>query len=35
MTIRRGPLRLPRLLSAAACAAVALSGCGTQPNLTI
>jgi hypothetical protein len=31
MTTRRGPLRLPCLLSAAACAAVVLSGCGTQP----
>jgi hypothetical protein len=30
MTIHRGPLRLSRLLSAAACAAVVLSGCGTQ-----
>ena len=31
MTTRRGPFRLPRLLSAAACAALVLSGCGTQP----
>lgn len=40
MTIRRGPLRrgplrlplpLPGLLSAVACAAVVLSGCGSQP----
>jgi hypothetical protein len=34
MTIRRGPLRLPRMLSAlsaVACAAVVLSGCGSQP----
>jgi hypothetical protein len=34
MTIRCGPLRLPRLLSAlsaVACAAVVLSGCGSQP----
>jgi hypothetical protein len=30
MTTRRGPLRLARLLSAA-CAAVVLAGCGTQP----
>jgi hypothetical protein len=30
MTFRRGPLRLPLLL-AAACAAVVLSGCGSQP----
>jgi len=41
MTIRRGPLRrgplrlpvrLPGLLSAVACAAVVLSGCGSQPS---
>jgi len=31
MITRRGPLRFPRLLSAAACAAIVLSGCGTQP----
>jgi len=31
MTTRRGPLRLPCLLSAAACAAILLSGCGSQP----
>jgi hypothetical protein len=34
MTTRCGPLRLPRLLSAlsaVACAAVVLSGCGSQP----
>ena len=31
MTTCRGPLRLPRLLSAAACAAIVLAGCGTQP----
>src|SRR5438876_7718338 len=31
MITRRGPLRLPCLLSGAACAAVLLSGCGTQP----
>ena len=31
MTARREPLRLPCLLSAAACAALVLSGCGTQP----
>ena len=31
MTTRRGPLRFPRLLSAAACAAVVLAGCGSQP----
>lgn len=30
MTTRRGPLRLPCLLSAAACAAIVLAGCGTQ-----
>ena len=30
MTTRRGPLRLPRLMSAAACAAIVLAGCGTQ-----
>ena len=30
MTTRRGPLWLPRLLTAVACAAVVLSGCGTQ-----
>jgi hypothetical protein len=32
MTFRRGPLRLSRLLSAAACAAVVLAGCGSQPS---
>jgi hypothetical protein len=31
MTTRRGPFRLPRLLCAVACAAVVLSGCGSQP----
>jgi len=31
MTTRRGPLRFPHLLSAVACAAVVLSGCGSQP----
>jgi hypothetical protein len=31
MTTRRRPFRLPRLLSAAACAALVLSGCGIQP----
>jgi len=31
MTIHGGPLRLSRLLSAAACAALVLSGCGSQP----
>jgi hypothetical protein len=31
MTTRRGPLGLARLLSAAACAAIVLAGCGTQP----
>ena len=31
MTTRRGPLRFPRLLSAVACGAIVLSGCGSQP----
>ena len=31
MTIHRGPLRLSRLLSAVACGAIVLSGCGSQP----
>jgi hypothetical protein len=31
MTIRRRPLRLAGLLSAVACTAVVLSGCGSQP----
>ena len=34
MTILRGPLRFSCLLSAAACAAVVLSGCGSQPFST-
>ena len=32
MTIRRGPLRLPGLLSAVACVAIVLSGCASQPG---
>jgi hypothetical protein len=32
MTIRRGPLRLPGLLSAVACAAIVVSGCESQPG---
>jgi hypothetical protein len=31
MTTARGPLRFPRLLSAVACGAIVLAGCGSQP----